>query len=252
LPNLLASCGERKNGYEGCNSLVESQDVLSVTITAWFAIAIYVAAPFLLLRLHRKWGAVAAIFGLWLPIEFHILSLAGAPAWASITAGMLAGVFAFRSRRDIFDVAAAFNVRRFSLREAAVNFALFAALGLPVAIVIGFIRLGFAVPDMRNIPTLIATIFLFNALPEEILFRGIIQHTIESATRNRIVAAALAALIFGAAHLNNGPPVPNYKYFLLSTLAGLLYGRAWRAHKNVLTPAVTHTMVNSVWRIFLR
>jgi len=218
---------------------------------AYFAIAIYVTLPFFLLRLHRMWGTVAAILALWLPIEFRILSAAGVPAWAAITAGMLAGVFALRSRTDIFDVAAAFNFRRFSLRDAAVNFALFAALGLPIAVAIGFIRVGLAFPDIRGIPVLVATIFLFNALPEEILFRGIIQQTIESACRNRTVAAIGAALIFGAAHLNNGPPLPNYKYFAVATLAGLFYGRAWRAHKNVLTSAVTHTLVNAVWRIFL-
>jgi len=219
---------------------------------AYFAIAVYVALPFLFLKLHRTWGAIVAILGLWLPIEFRVLSAAAVPVWASITAGMLAGVFAFRSRADIFDVTAAFDFRRFSLREGAVNFALFAALGLPTAVAIGFIRLRLAAPDIRGIPALVATIFLFNALPEEILFRGIIQHTIESACKNRSVAAVFAALIFGAAHLNNGPPVPNYKYFVVATLAGLFYGRAWRTHKNVLTSTVTHTMVNVVWRAFLR
>ena len=219
---------------------------------SYVLLVVYFVSPFVLSRLHRTWGAIAAILGLWLPIEFRLFSIAGVPGWAAIAVGMAAGIFAFRSRSDLFDVSSAFDLRHFSLREAAINFALFAVVGLPMALAIGFIKPLLTFPVISGIPLLATTTFLFNALPEEILFRGVIQHAIERASNNRTVAAIAAALIFGAAHLNNGSVVPNYKYFGIATVAGLFYGRAWRTHRNVLTSAVTHTMVNSAWRLFLR
>jgi len=219
---------------------------------SWVVVAIYFLLPFFLLRLHRTWGAVASIVGLWLPIEFGFFRAAGVSPLLGVAVGTAAGILAFRSRPDIFNVTAAFDLRRFNLKDACVNFAAFAVIGLPFAFAIGFIHPSFVFPNIRSVPNLIATIFLFNALPEEILFRAIIQHTFETASGSRSLAAISAALIFGVAHLNNGPIVPNYRYFLVATLAGLFYGRAWRTHRNVWTSAVTHTMVNSIWRLFLR
>jgi membrane protease YdiL (CAAX protease family) len=150
------------------------------------------------------------------------------------------------------NVSSAFDLRKMSLRDGALHFIAFAALGLPLAFAIGFIQPAPHWPEIGRVPSLIAGIFLLNALPEEILFRGIIQHSIESATRSRIGSLILAALVFGAAHLNNGPAMPNYRYFGLATLAGIFYGLAWRRNRNVLTSTITHTLVNAVWSVFFR
>lgn len=216
------------------------------------ALGLYVAAPFFLLRVHRKLGSVAAILALWLPIEFRLLQSMGVHPATAIVAGMLAGILAFRSRRDILDVSAAFDLRKMNFRHAFVNFALFAAVGIPLALVIGFIRLSPRLPDITTIPTLVLTTFFLNALPEEIFFRGIIQHVMESALKSRAGALILGALIFGVSHLNNGASLPNYKYFVMATLAGLFYGNAWRREKNVLTSTITHTLVNTGWRLVFR
>jgi CAAX protease family protein len=74
----------------------------------------------------------------------------------------------------------------------------------------------------------------------------------ESALKSRFVALTLGALIFGLSHLNNGTELPNYKYFVMATLAGVFYGNAWRRERNVLTSTVTHTLVNTGWRLFFR
>ena len=215
-------------------------------------LAIYVVAPFLLLRFHRKWGPLAAILALWLPIEFRLLMSTGVNPVTAIVCGMVAGIFAFRSRPDILDVSAAFNLRKLEFRTAFLNFAWFAAVGIPLALAIGFIQPTLALPSLGSLPTVVATIFFFNALPEEILFRGILQHVIESALKSKVGGLILGALIFGLAHLNNGPDVPNTRYFVMATLAGVFYGRAWQHKQNVLTSALTHTLVNSGWRLFFR
>jgi CAAX protease family protein len=215
-------------------------------------LGLYVAAPFVLLRLSRKFGSVAAILAIWLPIEFRLLQSMGVPTAAAMGAGMLAGIFAFRSRPDILDVSAAFNLRKLNFRDSFVNFAVFATCGIPLALGIGFIRPALHLPDLSSIPPLVPAIFFLNALPEEILFRGIIQHVMESALKSRFVALTLGALIFGLSHLNNGTELPNYKYFVMATLAGVFYGNAWRRERNVLTSTVTHTLVNTGWRLFFR
>jgi membrane protease YdiL (CAAX protease family) len=176
----------------------------------------------------------------------------GVDAATAIVAGMLAGILAFRSRRDILDVSAAFDFRKMNFRHALVNFALFAAVGILFGFGIGFSQLSPRVPDISTISTLVLTIFFLNALPEEILFRGIIQHITESVLKSPAGALILSALIFGLSHLNNGPDVPNYRYFVMASLAGLFYGNAWRRDRNVLTSTITHTLVNTGWRLFFR
>jgi len=215
-------------------------------------LAIYVVAPFLLLRFHRKWGTLAAILALWLPLEFRALTSIGINPATAMVCGMVAGILAFRSRPDILDVSAAFNLRKMEFRTAFLNFAWFAAAGIPLALAIGFIQFKVGLPNLGNLPTLVATIFFLNALPEEILFRGILQHVIESSLKSKVAGLILGALIFGLAHLNNGPDVPNYRYFVMATLAGVFYGRAWQRKGNVLTSALTHTLVNTGWRFFFR
>jgi len=216
------------------------------------ALLLYVAAPFLILRARRKWSTAAAILALWLPIELRLFPAFGVDPALAIVCGMLAGVFAFRSRSDVFNASAAFDLRKLEFREAIVNFALFAVLAIPIGLAIGFIEPSIHLPDLRSAPGLVASIFFLNALPEEILFRGIIQHAATSWLKTRSGGLIVSALIFGAAHLNNGPSAPNYKYFVMATLAGLFYGRAWQRHRNVLTSTVTHALVNTGGRLFLR
>lgn len=94
-------------------------------------------------------------------------------------------------------------------------------------------------------------IFIFIGIPEELLFRGIIQNLLEKAIGRPALALGVASLIFGAAHLNNGPS-PDWRYFLLATLAGLVYGRAYAKTRNLMAPALLHTLVDVAWRGFFR
>jgi uncharacterized protein len=213
---------------------------------------IYFASPFLCLRASRKWGALVAILVLWLPIEFSLFRMIGVSQATAIVIGMVAGILALRSRPDLLNVTAAFDLRKLSFRDAALHFAWFSAVGLPLGFAIGFIHPAVRWPSVEGIPMLLTGILFLNALPEEILFRGIIQHSLESVTKSSFASLITTALIFGAAHLNNGPQLPNYRYFVMASLAGIAYGLAWRRSRNVLTSTVTHALVNIVWRLFLR
>jgi membrane protease YdiL (CAAX protease family) len=61
----------------------------------------------------------------------------------------------------------------------------------------------------------------------------------------------VAALVFGAAHLDNGG-FPNLRYALLATLAGVFYGRAFRQGGSLMPAALVHTLVDSVWVALFR
>jgi len=81
------------------------------------------------------------------------------------------------------------------------------------------------------------------------LFRGIIRNFMEKTLRKPTLAMIGTSVIFGAAHLNNGPR-PDWRYFVLASLAGLFYGNAYQRTNGLLAPAIVHTLVDTVWRAF--
>jgi len=127
------------------------------------------------------------------------------------------------------------------------------ALAAPVLIVLG-LALGFIAPfhmDGRVTADWLAgryiLIFLATALPEEILFRALIQNWLMQRFGRSLRTLLAAAVIFGAAHLNNGPgPPPNWRYMLLATIAGFAYGKVFEKSGSVLSPALLHALVNTI------
>jgi len=90
-------------------------------------------------------------------------------------------------------------------------------------------------------------IFLATALPEEILFLALIQNWLMQRFGRSLRTLLAAAVIFGAAHLNNGPgPPPNWRYMLLATIAGFAYGKVFEKSGSVLSPALLHALVNTI------
>src|SRR5439155_226599 len=99
-------------------------------------------------------------------------------------------------------------------------------------------------------PFALVGVFLIIALPEELLFRGFLQTGLERTLRSRWRGLALTAVLFGLSHWNH-PPVPNWPYVLLATLAGVFYGLAFQAQRRLLAAAVTHALVDTTWFLFL-
>ena len=91
----------------------------------------------------------------------------------------------------------------------------------------------------------VGIIFVGTALPEEILFRALIQNLLMQRQGPSARTLLLASVIFGAAHLDNGPqPVPNWRYMILATIAGYAYGRVFQKSSTILSSAALHTMVD--------
>ncbi len=125
-----------------------------------------------------------------------------------------------------------------------------AAVAIPLGFALAFLRyeprwlgLGYAVVRLFGL-------ILFVGLPEEMLFRGVLQ---ESFTRfwGRGGGLLAGALVFGLSHLPKGAPPLNWKYALLATLAGLVYGWVYQRTGKLAAAAVTHGVVDWIWSTFL-
>lgn len=125
---------------------------------------------------------------------------------------------------------------------------------LPFALTIGlgtgFIHLHLLSIAPGKVIAAILITFFFIAIPEELFFRGILQNLLESRL-GRTGALIIAAFLFGLSHFNHGSRF-NWRYVLLASIAGIFYGRAWRANRQIFASAVTHTLIDTIWSMWLR
>jgi membrane protease YdiL (CAAX protease family) len=89
-------------------------------------------------------------------------------------------------------------------------------------------------------------IYLATGIPEELLFRGVIQN-LAVRRYGYPQGLLLAAVVFGFAHL------PDLRYMLLASLAGVAYGWVYHRTRHITASALTHAAVDWVWRLlFMR
>jgi membrane protease YdiL (CAAX protease family) len=124
------------------------------------------------------------------------------------------------------------------------------AICAPVLAIVG-IAIGFIPPPHApaqsgaRLISAAGVIFAGTALPEEILFRSLIQNLLMLRFGQNLRILLIAAFIFGCAHLDNGPqPLPNWRYMILATIAGVAYGFVFRRASSVLSSAALHMMVD--------
>jgi membrane protease YdiL (CAAX protease family) len=124
----------------------------------------------------------------------------------------------------------------------------------PFAVVIGgatgFIHFHGVLPQAGIVVGAALVTFPLIALPEELFFRGILQNLLETRL-GQTSALILASALFGLSHFNHGSAF-NWRYVLLATIAGIFYGRAWRAQRQIFASVLTHTLVDVVWSSWFR
>jgi uncharacterized protein len=195
-----------------------------------FVLALIVAAYFL------KW-----FHGIWIDPEvlaFSKLFLADVTAYAFLVIRRIEG-----PGYSLVPTAKGVAV---GLREWLFYLPLALALGL----LTGFIHFHPGIPAPMYAAKALLVTFLLIAIPEELFFRAILQNLFET-RMPRNAALILAALLFGLSHFNHGAAF-NWRYVLLASVAGIFYGRAWRAQRNVFAAVVTHTAVDVVWSLWFR
>jgi CAAX protease family protein len=190
---------------------------------------------------------LAAALCLWLPLEFHLLPAVPLPPTGRLRAAEFAalasGLYLFLVARPVDRIGYTFFLAR---RDVALALAATAAFAIPgIAFGIGSHFLAWH-PRVNVVSTILVpfAIYLATAVPEEFLFRGLIQNSLE-----RLLGRAglpIAAIVFGLAHL------PDWRYVILATFAGLAYGWVYRRTRRITASAITHALVDWIWILLFR
>lgn len=203
--------------------------------------------------LRGNWRDFILLAGLGLAVDLRWLE----PAWPQgLTAvgKMLlldAGIYGFLAVRKLDGVGFDLRLR---LRDAATGlreFGLYTPIAIPLGLALGFLHLHAGWPAPLRAAGAFLFTFVFIAIPEELFFRGWLQNLLERRI-GRTPALLVTAVLFGLAHWNKRTTTFNWQYVLLAALAGIFYGRAWRAQRRVGASAITHATVDTLWSLWLR
>jgi uncharacterized protein len=223
-------------------------------------LVIYVSLPILILS---GWGQhgkrpslidLAAVLLLWLPIELQLFERfwrlpEGNPSYVlAKTLGMELALFCFVVVRQLDGVGYRFRIAGEDFVVGLMALGVFLSVAVPAALSTGFVQWDprWGGPAQWVLSSL--GIFFFIALPEEVLFRGLIFNMLQRLIRvgGPWPALLLSSLIFGLSHLNNPPA--DWRYVVLATGAGICYGWAYLRTGSLLASSYTHAMVDIIGR----
>jgi membrane protease YdiL (CAAX protease family) len=223
-------------------------------------ILVYTFLPVAVAYLARRappptWLDFLVIALLWFPLEFS-LGHQWIPKPAQSTLHLTAYAVAILLALSIFLLYRRLSGMKINLPRSwrdLVNLLLGFAACAPILIPLGH-AIGFlppfhwpAQPSLVRIGTQYLIILAITALPEEILFRGLIQNCIAQRFGAGATTLLISAFIFGCAHLDNGPgPLPNWRYMILATIAGIAYGKVFEKSSSIFASAGLHALVDTI------
>jgi membrane protease YdiL (CAAX protease family) len=255
LPVLLTAVFCLSAAMAGAGSLPLALVVLGYTLAP--TLCAYAAGPGPMKG--RPCGLdFAAVALLWLPLEFGagatLVPRAAQGFLHSVAYGIaiLLALVLFAGFRGLPGMKYNLPRRRRDFTIPLAGFLLLAPVLYLLAAPLGFIDPPHlpANPAPGAMAARYATIFAATALPEEILFRSLVQNLLMLRFGFTNSVLALAALLFGLAHLNNGG-FPNWQYAILATVAGFGFGKVFQLAGSVLSSASVHATVNAVKYFFL-
>ena len=214
----------------------------------------YLLVPAVLLTAGRRsrrpspLRVLATAAALWLPLEFRLLPPLPLPPPSGYDAirlvGIVAAFYLFLVARPMGEIGYTFLLDRRDCLYAGLAFAGYALMALPLGLLSRFLtwhpRL-----DAASVLLTPAIIYLTTAVPEEFLFRGLIQNVFARIV-GRGAALIAASVVFGLAHL------PDLRYVALATLAGVAYGWVYARTGKITASALTHAAVDWIWVLLLR
>ncbi|MFZ0337830.1 MAG: CPBP family intramembrane glutamic endopeptidase [Terracidiphilus sp.] len=161
------------------------------------------------------------------------------------------GIYGFVLIRQLGGIGFELRLRLKDLGIGLREVAFYTPIALALGLSLGFLHLHGVWPGFGRVAGAWFFTFFFIAVPEELFFRGWLQNLLEKRL-GRYGALFLTACLFGLAHFNKQTANFNWRYVLLAALAGIFYGRAWRAQRRVGASAVTHATVDTIWSLWLR
>lgn len=224
---------------------------------AGLRLTLFVSIPTMLTLFARRtrgisWLDGLAVAAIWMPFDMGWLASIwswpegeGAYVINTAIAVVLAAVL-FLGLRRYQRVNLRFFLDRKELLVVGTSLAGFMALAIPFGFATDFI--GWNVKDL-DLKSLIGTplgILFFIAIPEEFLFRGLVQNMLQVKLRSEMKGLIFTSFFFGLTHLNNDP-LMDWRYVTLATVAGLFYGHTYNKCRSLLGPALVHMMVDTLW-----
>jgi membrane protease YdiL (CAAX protease family) len=224
----------------------------------WAIIAVYVLLPLALLSLRAGqppgWCDYLALITITIPVKLRWL----AQLWPypdgqfkyalTVMLGMNVAIigYIFIRQLDATGYSLSWSTNQGLIILAAI--AIIAAVDMPAGMFLKFLHWAPGHVPIKSLPTSIVGIFFFTAWPEEFIFRGLLQNMLSRTVKNENAGLLVSSIIFGAAHIANGN-FPNWRYALLATFAGLVYGFTRRKTGNIFASALVHTAVDTIWHM---
>jgi membrane protease YdiL (CAAX protease family) len=162
------------------------------------------------------------------------------------------GVYAFVVVRHLEGVGYRLLWRKADVATALANWVLFTIIAIPLGYALHFIRFHAARVSWGTLALQFIGIYLTIAIPEELMFRGILQNLLEKSIRGGPPGRwglVISSVIFGASHFHH-PPVPNWRYCIMATIAGIFYGIAYQTRRRISSSALTHALVDTLWHFW--
>ena len=207
----------------------------------------------------QDWVDGIVVVWLWLPVEFSLtrywtpVASQGAVNTAIYGTGVTLALVLFLVFRQLDGMKYRPPTGRKDLLYPLIGLAFLAPILAILGIWLEFIQ-PFHIPDSLSAIGLIGLflrILAYVAFPEEVLFRSLIQNMLMQKLGASNRTLLLAAVIFGAGHLNNGPgSLPNWRYMLLASIGGFAYGKVFQKSSSVVSSALLHASVNTLRHTF--
>lgn len=199
-----------------------------------------------------------AVLMLWLPLEFgqvgfDIYFKEGIQIPAMAFVAPCLGLYLFAILKNLSGIGYNFRWQWQDLTTALIALIILAALVIPLGTSMGFIRYSILKVSLSETFKLVFGIYFLVALPEELLFRGIIQNLISKilSKTHRFIPLLIASVIFGLSHWNNFSPA-DWRYVFLATVAGIFYGFTYMKTGKTTVSALVHCGVNFCWAILFK
>lgn len=239
----------------------------------------YFLLPLLLVLLHRKkentfsiWFFLA-IVAVWFANDLKVVPDVSLPISGGVSVPKLMGViwlmYLFLVYRELENVGFTYNLKSRDFKTASIFFGIFIAFfALPIGISTGFISSSKHVMPVYRWPIVAIGIMFFIAVIEEFIFRGLILNLVRKTIHGKKsvwIALIASSVMFGFAHADHhkfpefiislpliGTFAFPWVYVLLATVAGIFYGLTYIRTGKITAAALTHCLVDTLWRIFLK